>query len=262
MTHAEDPHSRRTREPTSPSHPPANFSRNIPTAAQPRELTHHHMAHNPSLPNSPPDTTAPSRTFPTPVLVPEWPTHHGLSHTSSSATTTPTATATTPQPSSSTRTSATAGTGSASKKSNGDGDDLDDLDAEGTLPNPGSSQQPHNDQMHGSGPDAPPGTSEAEAERRRRRREERHQRRKEEANAARELELENDARRLFRCGFFALPLLWLLSLFYFHREFKDENASDQIKKCTPLTLPFSAPLPNYFLVCQTMISCTCLRCAF
>lgn len=204
------------------------------------------MAHNPSSPNSRPDSTAPSRTFPTPVLVPEWPTSHGHSQTSSSVTTTPTATTTTPQPSSSTRTSATAGTGSVSKKSNGDGDDLDDLDGEDTLPNPGS-QQPHNDQMHASGPDAPPGASEAEAERRRRRREERHQRRKEEANAARELELENDARRLFRCGFFALPLLWLLSLFYFHREFKDENASDQIKKCTRLALSFSAPLLNFFL---------------
>lgn len=68
-------------------------------------------------------------------------------------------------------------------------------------------------------------------ESRRRRREER-RRRKERAAAEHVKELENDARRFFLLGFFALPLLWLVSILYFHKEHKDENASPIIKKCT------------------------------
>lgn len=220
------------------------------------------MARDPSLPNSPPNPSAPSHTPPTPVLVPEWPTPYGHSQTSSSITNTPSAIATTTtRPSSSTHTSGTAGTESVSKKSNGDGDDDDDdLDVDDALPDPASAEPLQNDQVNTADPNASLPASDADAERRRRRREERRQRQKEEADAARELELENDARRLFRCGFFALPLLWLVSLFYFHHEYKDENASDQIKKCTHPFFPFLTFLLKRWLSCHVMSSHTCFSC--
>lgn len=75
------------------------------------------------------------------------------------------------------------------------------------------------------------GNSDGE-QRRRRRREARRQRVLEEARAARQVRLEETARRMFYYGFFALPLLWLLSLIYFYRDYRDDNASVEIKKCT------------------------------
>lgn len=75
---------------------------------------------------------------------------------------------------------------------------------------------------------------------RRRRNDDRRRRRRERAveRAAAEQvrELEEEARRLFIGGFFALPLLWLISLIYFHKEHADENASQIIKKCKSLSI--------------------------
>lgn len=76
-----------------------------------------------------------------------------------------------------------------------------------------------------------------DSERRRHRRDERRRQRK-EAEALRTLQLEKEARRFFHWGFFALPLIWLLSLIYFHREYKDAKSSAEIKKCTNLSHQF------------------------
>lgn len=66
---------------------------------------------------------------------------------------------------------------------------------------------------------------------RQRDREARRRRRREEAAAQHLQQLEDNARFLYRLGFFALPLLWLIALIYFHREHIDENASPVIKSC-------------------------------
>lgn len=54
-----------------------------------------------------------------------------------------------------------------------------------------------------------------------------------EAQRAAEMErqLEITARRMFYGGFFALPLLWLVSLIYFHKEHKSPDANPKIKRC-------------------------------
>lgn len=78
------------------------------------------------------------------------------------------------------------------------------------------------------------------------RREERRRRRKERAAAEHQKELENDARRFFILGFFALPLLWLVLMLYFHNEHKDANASPKIKRCM-LSLHPTSSSPQYLL---------------
>ncbi len=54
-----------------------------------------------------------------------------------------------------------------------------------------------------------------------------------EAERAAEMarQLETTARRLFYGGFLALPLLWLVSLIYFHKEHKSPDANPNIKRC-------------------------------
>lgn len=66
----------------------------------------------------------------------------------------------------------------------------------------------------------------------RRRRAEERRARREEAEAEAERTHEANARRMYIAGFFALPLLWLVSLFYFHKEHKSPDANPAIKKCS------------------------------
>lgn len=54
---------------------------------------------------------------------------------------------------------------------------------------------------------------------------------KEEVEAARVKQLEKNARRMYFLGFFALPLLWLVSLLYFHADYKSAEPNPVIKKC-------------------------------
>lgn len=76
---------------------------------------------------------------------------------------------------------------------------------------------------------------EARRERRERRRAE-----KEAERVRKEIEaaklLEDTARRMFYAGFLGLPMLWLVSLIYFHKEHKAEEANVQIKKYYKLTI--------------------------
>lgn len=81
----------------------------------------------------------------------------------------------------------------------------------------------------------------ANIEERRRRAERRKARKKEKeiiAEAKRVEALEKNARRMFLLGFFALPLLWLVSLFYFHKDYKSADPNPVIKKCS-----FCTPAP-------------------
>lgn len=67
-------------------------------------------------------------------------------------------------------------------------------------------------------------------ERREARRQRKEQERQEAARKAAE-KLEKTARRMYIVGFFALPLVWLVGLLYFHKEHKQAEGSQAIKKC-------------------------------
>ncbi|CAN8073113.1 unnamed protein product [Agarophyton chilense] len=67
-------------------------------------------------------------------------------------------------------------------------------------------------------------------EQRRKERAAERQRRKEEEERLRIERLENNARRMYIAGFFALPLVWLVALIYFREEHKDENGNQRIKE--------------------------------
>lgn len=67
-------------------------------------------------------------------------------------------------------------------------------------------------------------------ERREARRQRKERERQEAAQKAIE-NLENKARRMYIVGFFALPLVWLVGLLYFHKEHKQVEGSEAIKKC-------------------------------
>lgn len=71
---------------------------------------------------------------------------------------------------------------------------------------------------------------------RRRRKAERAAAKKKKQEADRLKAMESNARRMYYLGFFFLPLVWLISLLYFHREHKMEGASPVIKKCLLTTL--------------------------
>lgn len=69
---------------------------------------------------------------------------------------------------------------------------------------------------------------------RQRRAEERRARRKEreeQKEAERIKSLEQNARRMYLLGFFALPLLWLVSVLYFHKDYKSAEPNPVIKRC-------------------------------
>lgn len=70
----------------------------------------------------------------------------------------------------------------------------------------------------------------AKNERRAKRHEER-KKAKEDAARALEEQLETTAKRMFYIGFFALPLVWLVSILYFRKEHKACDANPVIKKC-------------------------------
>lgn len=71
-----------------------------------------------------------------------------------------------------------------------------------------------------------------EADTARLRKADRRRQRQLDAEAQHLKQLEDDARKLYIYGFFALPFLWLVSIIYFWDEQKDENASPVIKTCT------------------------------
>lgn len=88
---------------------------------------------------------------------------------------------------------------------------------------------------------------EAEREERRRLRAEAKKAKQERDEEERARQLENSARRMYIAGFFALPLLWLVSLFYFHKEHTSPDANPVIKKCssTPVQIQVSHVIRFY-----------------
>jgi len=68
-----------------------------------------------------------------------------------------------------------------------------------------------------------------------------------EAEAAAAVELEKTARQLFYGGFAALPMLWMVSLIYFHGEHKSPDANPKIKKWYKLTMVFFSIYTAIFL---------------
>lgn len=73
--------------------------------------------------------------------------------------------------------------------------------------------------------------SEADGLQRRMNRRRERLRRKEQREQERAEKLVKGARQMFVAGFFMLPMVWLMALFYFHREHKDENANPEIRRC-------------------------------
>lgn len=61
-------------------------------------------------------------------------------------------------------------------------------------------------------------------------REARRRQRKDEAAAEQLRQMESNAKWLYHVGFFALPLMWLILLVYYHREHVDDDASQIIKR--------------------------------
>lgn len=70
-----------------------------------------------------------------------------------------------------------------------------------------------------------------EREEARRKRAEERKVKKEQEEAEMTKKLEKNARLMYIVGFFALPLVWLLSILYFHKEHVSPNANPVIKKC-------------------------------
>lgn len=91
-------------------------------------------------------------------------------------------------------------------------------------------------------------------ERRRKEREERKKEREREAAEEQLKQLESDARRFFIYGFFALPLLWIVSILYFRAEHKDENASpiikDYYKKSRLMLIIYTIIFTTWFILFQ------------
>lgn len=103
------------------------------------------------------------------------------------------------------------------------------------------------------------GEDDGHVDRRRRRAAER-KAKKEEAEAAQVKTLETNARRMYWLGFFALPLLWLVSVLYFHTDYKSADPNPVIRKCA---LPFcSVALCLAFGACELFADFVRVCCPF